>query len=903
MKKILYVFTIIIMVFMVTSCNENNDTDQVAKVKEELSLPSQVSDDLNLPNHLEGYDVLITWSSDNTDVISHTGDYTQPLLPTTVVLTATLELGEVTDTKIFSITAAGYSNQQLVDTAKSELTLDVTEVDEDFTLVTQGSNDTNIEWSSDKAEITISDGSAIVNRPMLGEDNVVVVLTATITKGEASATKTFNVEVLAYELDSITFIEPTKLLYVEGENLDVTGGKFILTLDDTSTKEISLTNDMITGFDSSQAGTIELTASYLENDFKFNVEIEKEVNPVVNKEISIGESIVESFDDRYNPQLGFDFSKTPNSEITDDENKTINGRSLYMESEGSFKTIFIHEGITYTPNGTYRISFDYKLISLIDTIYFQLTDGANSTIYKQFGLQSEIGIVKQFEFEFQIEDSSDYLIQIFPGAGVGTTSLIIDNFKIERIERPTTIVTDELNVGDSYTETFGDSDEQIFNIDTAQVPNSSITTDTDKVIDGKSLYLESDGSYHCVFLDNTFTYTPNATYRIIFDYKVISLVDTIYFQLNGGTEGNLFDEFGSQDSIGEVKQFSGTYTLGNTSDYIIQIFPGGGQGTTAVIIDNVKIERIEVEENKTVSGEIEIGDYVHENFGDSNNPVFTLDNESAPNSTITDIEGNNVLYFESDGNFSGIYLLNTFSYTANAIYRITFDYKVTSIMDTVYFQLTGDGDNVFAQFGSPDTLNQSIQFDETFTLGDSANYMIQIFPGASQGTTSLYIDNIKVERIEVEENKTVSGEIEIGDYVYESFGDSNDPVFTLDNAPAPNSTITDIEGNNALYFESDGNFSGIYLLNTFSYTANAIYRITFDYKVTSIMDTVYFQLTGDGGNVFAQFGSPDTLNQSIHFDETLTIGNSSNYMIQIFPGATEGITSVILDNLTFERVS
>ena len=62
-------------------------------------------------------------------------------------------------------------------------------------LPTKGLRNTNITWQSSHPDIIAVDGT--VNRPKSGGENVIVTLTATITKGEASVTKEFKVKVLA----------------------------------------------------------------------------------------------------------------------------------------------------------------------------------------------------------------------------------------------------------------------------------------------------------------------------------------------------------------------------------------------------------------------------------------------------------------------------------------------------------------------------------------------------------------------------------------------------------------------------------------------------------------------------------------------------------------------------------
>lgn len=53
-----------------------------------------------------------------------------------------------------------------------------------------------------------------------------------------------------------------KTEYFVDEKLDVTGGELVITYDDGSTSKIALTEDMISGFDTSVAGTVRITVTY-----------------------------------------------------------------------------------------------------------------------------------------------------------------------------------------------------------------------------------------------------------------------------------------------------------------------------------------------------------------------------------------------------------------------------------------------------------------------------------------------------------------------------------------------------------------------------------------------------------------------------------------------------------------
>ena len=97
----------------------------------------------------------------------------------------------------------------------------------------------------------------------------------TLYKGQTGTTYYTTSITPPAQLESVVLKEqPAKLSYLEGKDqLDVTGGMLELTYDDESTKEIPLTNAMVTGFDNTQVGRQELTVSYGGFTLTFTVEV------------------------------------------------------------------------------------------------------------------------------------------------------------------------------------------------------------------------------------------------------------------------------------------------------------------------------------------------------------------------------------------------------------------------------------------------------------------------------------------------------------------------------------------------------------------------------------------------------------------------------------------------------
>jgi hypothetical protein len=91
---------------------------------------------------------------------------------------------------------ASRTDAEILADAANTLTLgDVSAITSDLTLPTDLGNDVTISWISNNAAVISNNG--VVTRPEAGQPNAEVTLTATLTKGNKTATKTFNIIVVA----------------------------------------------------------------------------------------------------------------------------------------------------------------------------------------------------------------------------------------------------------------------------------------------------------------------------------------------------------------------------------------------------------------------------------------------------------------------------------------------------------------------------------------------------------------------------------------------------------------------------------------------------------------------------------------------------------------------------------
>lgn len=95
----------------------------------------------------------------------------------------------------------------------------------------------------------------------------------TITITESGKTCTYEVDVADYVTKIAVKTNPTKVEYTVGDELDVTGGQIEVTYASGEKKTVDMTKDMISGFDSSDAGEITLTVTYEGFSAQFDVEI------------------------------------------------------------------------------------------------------------------------------------------------------------------------------------------------------------------------------------------------------------------------------------------------------------------------------------------------------------------------------------------------------------------------------------------------------------------------------------------------------------------------------------------------------------------------------------------------------------------------------------------------------
>ncbi|NME69866.1 immunoglobulin-like domain-containing protein [Flammeovirga aprica] len=254
---------------------EPTDEELVASAKENLAIiyaddegANSVTQDVTLTTTGEN-DVTVSWSSSNATVVTDAGVVTRQDEDTDVTLTATLTKNEATATKEFTITVLGEgtpppTDEELVALAKENLEItfaegeDAMTVTQDVTLPTSGENAVTIAWASSNTSVVSETG--VVTRDEVDTD---VVLTATLTKNEATATKEFTIKVLLEEREPTEeeLVEEAKnaleIVFEEGDDADNVSRNITLTTNGIN--NTSITWDASAHSNITNAGVVTIT--------------------------------------------------------------------------------------------------------------------------------------------------------------------------------------------------------------------------------------------------------------------------------------------------------------------------------------------------------------------------------------------------------------------------------------------------------------------------------------------------------------------------------------------------------------------------------------------------------------------------------------------------------------------
>lgn len=368
-----------------------------------------------------------------------------------------------------------------------------------------------------------------------------------------------------------------------GANFNTEGAVLRVNYKDGTSADLVLDASLMKGVDTSSPGAKSAAINFFGATTELTYHV---VKPAVATALKVGESKTATFDDfRHDPMIVYDNVQAPNSKVSTEAGTAIDGTGhLYVESSGAFNCVYLKQFVAMEVGTTYAISFDYLIHDFVDTLYFQVPGATNH--FTQFGGPSLVGSVQHFSWMYTATEASD-LFQIFPGGAQGKTSFSIDNFTVSHVLQETNEKPSSMsNAGDTMLETFGDPANEVFRLDAAPAPSSSVVSDG---IEGSSVKIVSNGNYAGVFLvpfDKALVQA--GTYTLEFDYLIEKFTDTMYlkFYWNGGLKDPEFPNL----EVGVVHHFNMDFELAGQID-VLQFFPGGSVGETIAYLDNVRLTR------------------------------------------------------------------------------------------------------------------------------------------------------------------------------------------------------------------------------------------------------------------------------------------------------------------------
>ena len=160
---------------------------------------SAVTANLALPTSGAG-GTAVTWASSNPAIIGADGTVTRPAAgapAAQVTLTATLTKGGSTATKQFTATVLPdlTDAEKLADDAQHLSVANLDDVRGNLGLPSTGGYGSAVSWTS--SDPSIVDATGVVQRPRYGQPDATVTLTATLNRGDATATRAFSATVRA----------------------------------------------------------------------------------------------------------------------------------------------------------------------------------------------------------------------------------------------------------------------------------------------------------------------------------------------------------------------------------------------------------------------------------------------------------------------------------------------------------------------------------------------------------------------------------------------------------------------------------------------------------------------------------------------------------------------------------
>lgn len=195
------------------STSSDSISDIIEKINAEISddVPDTVDSDIELTTSVAEYNVTITWTSSNEEVLTNDGTYIKPINDTTILLTATYTYKSLEQELEFTTKVIGYTEQEKVDAAHGVLVKpEIDENNRNVTLLTENNYGATITWT-----VTGSEHVSITNNVLTVTDDALLEgatfeLVAEVTINDTKKSKTYSY-----------IIEPSDVLRVEKVASDI----------------------------------------------------------------------------------------------------------------------------------------------------------------------------------------------------------------------------------------------------------------------------------------------------------------------------------------------------------------------------------------------------------------------------------------------------------------------------------------------------------------------------------------------------------------------------------------------------------------------------------------------------------------------------------------------------------
>ncbi len=179
--------------------NNTLNSIKLKKAAEDLTIPNAnaINSNIILNTNL-GNGITVTWESSNINIITTSGLVTRPAIgsnPIKVILTATLELNGLIETKQIEVTVLPlYSDAESIqiDLDNLKITGNTNNIRNDIHLPIKTEEGSMIIWTTDAPEYINNVGKVLKLSP-IGTGKKKVILTAILLKGDEKATRTFEV--------------------------------------------------------------------------------------------------------------------------------------------------------------------------------------------------------------------------------------------------------------------------------------------------------------------------------------------------------------------------------------------------------------------------------------------------------------------------------------------------------------------------------------------------------------------------------------------------------------------------------------------------------------------------------------------------------------------------------------